>query len=469
MRELFVEDGVDTASRPVMSPDAAQEIRDAIAGRHVCPFCGAVREDNSGGCPRCSMENTSGSRQATKARIGPWYVFQSRNPAAPGMKFDTLLGFTRKGRVKARSIVRGPTTHQLWRFAAHVKGLSREFGICYSCGGAIERTASLCPHCNRLQDPPDNPDVFLEGQELEAPARPVPRRDAAPTPLAAEDIVVPTPKQQRSASPPTRSEDPLDASPQDKIEPPKKGSADGFLSPQDLAAAFNLDFRPKGRHARRMQSQMQRQYSQEPLHPGMPRRRRWGRTLFVLLLLACIAAGSYVLYVRPDLRARASDCLNQGVAWTKQKWAQWKPPPSPSRSAPPQVVVPDQTPVPQASAATVTTMVPPQKAQPPQKPSEQDPSLTSQGKPSPWDQLYQNQQNPQPPPKAVPASESAAPPQPQGSMDDMRKLYWEAIDAEAQGDFATAVKKYEQIKQMPQDLWPRDLDLRLDQAKKQVH
>src|SRR5215469_13743980 len=101
MRELFVEDGVDSASRPSMSPDAAQEIRDAITGRHVCPFCGAVREDNSGGCPRCSMENTSASRQATKARIGPWYVFQSRNPAAPGMKLETLLGFVRKGRVKA--------------------------------------------------------------------------------------------------------------------------------------------------------------------------------------------------------------------------------------------------------------------------------------------------------------------------------------------------------------------------------
>ena len=48
----------------------------------------------------------------------------------PGMRFETLLSFVRKGRVRARSVVRGPTTHQLWRFAAHVKGLSREFGLC---------------------------------------------------------------------------------------------------------------------------------------------------------------------------------------------------------------------------------------------------------------------------------------------------------------------------------------------------
>src|SRR5205085_5633004 len=88
-----------------------------MEGRYVCPFCGAVNEAMEGPCPNCTMTNTAEPRKATKSRIGPWYVLQSRNPAAPGMKYETLLGFVRKGRVKARSIVRGPTTHQLWRFA----------------------------------------------------------------------------------------------------------------------------------------------------------------------------------------------------------------------------------------------------------------------------------------------------------------------------------------------------------------
>ena len=135
-----------------------------LQGRHVCPFCGSVNETMEGPCPQCTMGNTAETRKATKSRIGPWYVLQSRNPAAPGMKYQTLLGFVRKGRVKARSIVRGPTTHQLWRFACQVKGLSREFGVCYSCGGTVERDAQLCPQCNRLQDPPADPDVFIEGQ-----------------------------------------------------------------------------------------------------------------------------------------------------------------------------------------------------------------------------------------------------------------------------------------------------------------
>jgi hypothetical protein len=109
------------------------------------------------------MQNTPQTRRVTRGRIGPWYVLQSRNPAAPGMKFDVLIGFIRKGQVTARSIVRGPTTHQFWRYAAHVKGLSREFGLCYDCGAEIATESNLCPYCGKLQEPPVNADMLLEG------------------------------------------------------------------------------------------------------------------------------------------------------------------------------------------------------------------------------------------------------------------------------------------------------------------
>ena len=84
------------------------------------------------------------ARKATKLRIGPWYVLQNRNPAAPGMKWETLLNFVRKGRIKPQSVVRGPTTINCG-FAAHVKGLSREFGVCYSCGGSMVRRRRISP------------------------------------------------------------------------------------------------------------------------------------------------------------------------------------------------------------------------------------------------------------------------------------------------------------------------------------
>ena len=47
--------------------------------------------------------------------------------------------------------------------------LSREFGVCYSCATALEKTASVCPNCNRLQEPPsetlENRIAIAEGGE----------------------------------------------------------------------------------------------------------------------------------------------------------------------------------------------------------------------------------------------------------------------------------------------------------------
>src|SRR4051794_7010386 len=133
MREVIQEQ----AESDTLDDSGAGQIRESIDGQYVCPFCGVVNSSSEGPCPRCSMDNTPAARKATRERIGPWFVYQHRNPAAPGMKFETLLTFVRKGKITPRTIVRGPTTSQLWRFAAHVKGLSREFGVCYSCGGAI--------------------------------------------------------------------------------------------------------------------------------------------------------------------------------------------------------------------------------------------------------------------------------------------------------------------------------------------
>jgi hypothetical protein len=280
---------------------AQQEVLRGLEGKQACPFCGSVSEKSASPCARCGMDNTPEARKATKARIGPWYVLQARNPAAPGMRFDTLLSFVRKGRVRARSVVRGPTTHQLWRFAAHVKGLSREFGLCFSCGNSIETTANICPQCNRLQEPPLNPDILLEdgGDGEGASQRPVYRELPAPPPAAAAepeppapapddvDIIIPAlggfgpddldpkfnetpvrapdpapapvaPASGRQASPaprpapvprPTGPQVAVAAPPADNpfaIAPPrKKGNGDAtFLSAKELAAAFKLSFDP---------------------------------------------------------------------------------------------------------------------------------------------------------------------------------------------------------------------------------
>jgi hypothetical protein len=125
MRDIFAKDrgvempraGDGAGVQPGPGTEQMLGGRYPLEGRYVCPFCGAVNETMEGPCPNCTMSNTAETRKATKSRIGPWYVLQSRNPAAPGMKYETLLGFVRKGRVKARSILLGPTPHQLCRFA----------------------------------------------------------------------------------------------------------------------------------------------------------------------------------------------------------------------------------------------------------------------------------------------------------------------------------------------------------------
>lgn len=193
MRDVFPDEAADTRSTGVeaLGDTEAARIRDRLEGQHVCPFCGLISDKAEVVCSKCSMENSPAARKATKVRIGPWYVLQNRNPAAPGMKWETLLTFISKGRVKPQSIIRGPTTHQLWRFAAHVKGLSREFGICHSCGAAIERDATVCMHCNRMQDPPANPDSLLETSESDAKLpifKEVQTPEPAPAPAPVVDV-----------------------------------------------------------------------------------------------------------------------------------------------------------------------------------------------------------------------------------------------------------------------------------------
>jgi len=454
MRDLFLEAGADMVQQTERrSVDAAEEIRDALAGRQVCPFCGLVKEHADGPCERCTMENTASTRQATKARIGPWYVLQGRNPAAPGMKFDTLLTFVQKGKIKPRSIVRGPTTHQLWRFAAHVRGLSREFGICYSCGGEIERTANLCPHCNRLQEPPVHPDVFLESQDQEIAGMPRPvYRQISEPPLVGQDIVVPA-MGDRAAAAPAGQPGPI-------VEQGRtKRGADGFLSAQDLAAAFKLNFTPKNEPAGRTSGEQNQ--AGRRMKSRTRRHRRWKRWVFLLLVLA--GAGAFTFQYRRDanFRALTQELLKRGNAWVHEKIAYLKE--NANRAAHP--------------AATQPTLRHEETSA--RQPALQSPATTQ---PSPWDQILTTQaaapspaSAPPPPPARQAVQEQAsaddvgATPEPPPTLEEARSLYRSAIDAEDQGDYATAVKKYERIHKFPPDLRPRDLDLRLREARDRLH
>jgi hypothetical protein len=472
----------NVTSQPAPSGTAdeseAAHIREALDGQYVCPFCGVVNSAGEGMCPRCSMENTPAARKATKARIGPWYVYQHRNPAAPGMKFETLLTFVRKGKVKARSIVRGPTTGQLWRFAAHVKGVSREFGVCYSCGAAIETTANICPQCNHLQEPPINPDVLLESAENQKPA-------PAATPV-------------RAASAATHINGPFSSDLSDTELPqiddllndteqamPIIGSApvasfrkpvqqDDFLSARELATAFNLGFTPpSGSRAGRR-----------------PRRRGgWAKRISLFLLLI-IAGASGGIYLRPQLRQRAMD-------WASQKWKSLQPVASAKPSKQTDSSAADEADLPKSlrEAHRLPKAAPSSLAKPATMPAEQKlpatqpaPTVVTRTQPMP-EVVTQRplvhvdaapvekskvvaQVAPQTQPVVPQKQLPSAPPQDSVALADAgeqaRTLYNQGIDAEQHVDFTAAVKSYEKIMKLPREVWPTDLELRLRLARKQA-
>jgi hypothetical protein len=406
------------------SAAAAEQVRQILTGKRVCPFCGHQNTGATEACPRCTMEDTPATRQATKARIGPWYVLQSRNPAAPGMKYATLLALINKGHVTARSVVRGPTTHQLWRFAAHVRGVSREFGICYSCAGEIDRETSICPYCQRTQDAPAEPDALLEPRLGSVPPSPEATAPEVPSYAARMREL----QRQRSVGE-AEARSGADRAPvnlptmQHRQRQDLARRSDGrVVSAMELAAALQDD----------------------PANSLRAPRRIFVRAVAALLLMA-VAGAAVVWFFIPDYRQPALAWMNR--AWTDVKarvdaidWPKVTTHGNPEKDDIPAMVrAQDVTPKTPAAAPSTPT------APPPVAMVSVEPQTAAAIEP----------------PKAAPAPIPAPAVDPADALDKARKLWGQAIDAEAAHDFVGAAKLLEEIKRLPSDVWPGGLDLRL--------
>jgi len=497
---------------------------DGATKQFVCPYCGLINDAIEGQCPQCTMENTAAGRKATKARIGPWYVLQKRNPAAPGMKFETLLSFVNKGRVKAHSIVRGPTTHQLWRFAAHVRGLSREFGLCYSCGTEIERDAAVCPQCNRPQTLPAQPDAFLESADGEAAAvvyRELPASVAsttdAPTPaVAADSSSAPakvdkesTPAGVDSAAKPIEAAPPAADSNLDMIIPsfPEQAppAAARPASPRERLANLNRGLTVES-NGREIEESGDIAFNDGPARPPgqigpsfvaggrpfgpPPRRWKWlEAAVLVLVLLA--AVGSGLIYVDPSLQRKAQAWANNMLALVGVASSDEQPvaPPAGTDSSQLHLALQKSTSG-SASAAAVHPAPPSNSAErhpsqaPTVVPRADDGGSSPLVHTSPPTQplvAESPEHSAAPPPAPVTAAPAPAPapadsgvtndnaaPPPPGDDDPFakaRNLRNQAIDAGVRGNYAAAVTLFEQIKELPRECWPGDLELRLRAAK----
>jgi hypothetical protein len=452
-------DAVVMRETPVPARDAANPgaPTDDAAGL-VCPFCANVRTvDAVGPCPRCTMEDTPTSRRSTGERIGPWFVLQRKNPTAPGLRFNVLLALARRGHVTTKSIVRGPTTGQLWRFASQVKGLSRVFGLCWHCAASVSPEALTCPRCRSPQDVPGDADAFLEPpanlpvmREVSSDDAATARTDEADLDRAAasldaddSDPIVPVPEEitlaaaRRAAS----------IAQANANSPAPRTAGETIMSARELAAVFSLDPRP----------------------PGL--RHRAGRAasaigkVAALVALLGIGAVAAALVAKPEWRAPIVKFAEDFVRPSSTQPTTGPSGATTPGSAEPQVLT--RSVVIGAEPAAPVELQPktPTTNEPPKQPAAPVPAPKPE--PTPAATVVT------PPPVVATPTEPPAPkPAAELSLDDAvlraAELRRQALEAESAGDFSRMVKLLEEIETLRDDAQPIDLSVLLTRAREKL-
>jgi len=112
-----------------------------------CVYCGQVIPRSSDRCEHCRTSLSLAVRKASREVVGPWYHLDPRNPSGRGVTFETLIKMMEKGRIRPDSIVRGPTTHQDWMYAAEAPRLAKYLGMCPHCFAEAKPEDTYCVRC----------------------------------------------------------------------------------------------------------------------------------------------------------------------------------------------------------------------------------------------------------------------------------------------------------------------------------
>ncbi len=112
----------------------------------VCPFCGELQKESEV-CQICSKLLGRGGVMLAEAEMGPWWIRREKYPFRPGLKYDLFIDHVRTGEIEMKTIIRGPTTKQLWDIAGRVQGIAHLLGRCHACGEEVKPTALSCSSC----------------------------------------------------------------------------------------------------------------------------------------------------------------------------------------------------------------------------------------------------------------------------------------------------------------------------------
>ena len=112
-----------------------------------CVYCGQVIDRTADRCPHCRTSYSFAVRKASREVVGDWFYLDPRNPSGRGVSFETLIKMIEKGRIKRDSVVRGPTTHYDWMYAAEAPRLAKYLGLCPHCFAEAKPEDTYCNQC----------------------------------------------------------------------------------------------------------------------------------------------------------------------------------------------------------------------------------------------------------------------------------------------------------------------------------
>jgi len=112
----------------------------------ICPFCGETQPETDR-CRACRSGLDRAARRRLANSMGPWFVRDEDRPFVPGISYEALVGAVERGEIDRFTIVRGPTTRQLWTIAKRVPGLAHLLGWCHGCGTTVDADDHGCYAC----------------------------------------------------------------------------------------------------------------------------------------------------------------------------------------------------------------------------------------------------------------------------------------------------------------------------------
>lgn len=128
-----------------------------------CVSCGQLIRRTAARCEHCGQLLSGDMIQKMRQHSGPWYVLEHVRPF-PGVSKKRLLIQIERGILTQTTIVRGPSTHHQWRFAAETPGLSKYLGVCWACQATVYADDTTCPVCRKNLDS-DGEEVLIEDDE----------------------------------------------------------------------------------------------------------------------------------------------------------------------------------------------------------------------------------------------------------------------------------------------------------------